>query len=105
MFFANNEEALAISSMDNIEDAANALAALFGEVVITRGEHGALAALGGERFSVSANVVDVLDTTGAGDAATGTYLGGRLHGESPLVALERAMAASARVLGGLGALG
>lgn len=103
--FANNEEALAVSAQDTVEDAASSLAALFGEVVITRGEHGALAAVGSERFAVPATVVDVQDTTGAGDAATGAYLGARLHGEDPAVALERAMIASARVVGGLGALG
>lgn len=105
MFFANNEEALAISSTLNVDDAANALAELFGEVVITRGENGALAAVGAERFLVPANTVDVVDTTGAGDAATGAYLGARLNGENPTTSLERSMAASAGVLGGLGALG
>jgi len=105
MIFANEEEALAISATSEVDDAADVLGELFDEVVITRGEHGALAALGDDRFSVPANVVDVLDTTGAGDAATGAYLGARLHGDAPLAALERAIVASARVLGGLGALG
>lgn len=105
MLFANDEEALALVSTTDLDVALNSLAALFDEVVITRGEHGALAALGDERFAELARRVDVLDTTGAGDAATGTYLGERLHGGEPQEALEAAMAASARVLGGLGALG
>lgn len=103
--FANEEEATVLSTMSDVEDALNALAALFDEVVITRGERGALGALGAERFRVRARKVKVLDTTGAGDAAAGAYLGGRLHGDTPLAALESAMIASARVLGGLGALG
>jgi sugar/nucleoside kinase (ribokinase family) len=45
----------------------------------------------------------VLDTTGAGDAATGTYLGARLREEPPERALEDAMSASAHVVEGLGA--
>jgi sugar/nucleoside kinase (ribokinase family) len=45
----------------------------------------------------------VLDTTGAGDAATGTYLGARLNGDDVSAALSKAMAASARVVGDLGA--
>jgi len=105
MLFANDEEALALASTTDLDAALESLAALFDEVVITRGERGALAALGAERFTELAVRVDVLDTTGAGDAATGTYLGARLHGEDPSMALRQAMAASAGVLGGLGALG
>jgi sugar/nucleoside kinase (ribokinase family) len=103
--FANEEEALVLSTRSDVESALDALAALFDEVVITRGERGALGALGAERFRVSARQVEVLDTTGAGDAATGAYLGARLLGNAPLAALKSAMIASARVLGGLGALG
>ena len=47
----------------------------------------------------------VLDTTGAGDAATGAYLGARLSGLGMRESLARAMAAAADVLGGLGASG
>jgi sugar/nucleoside kinase (ribokinase family) len=105
MLFANEEEALALTSTSDVEDASNALAEHFSEVVITRGGRGVLGALGVQRFFEPAIDVDVLDTTGAGDAATGTYLGARLLGVEPAVALQRAMAASARVVGGLGALG
>jgi sugar/nucleoside kinase (ribokinase family) len=103
--FANEEEALILSTQNDAESALDVLAGLFGEVVITTGAQGALGALGAERFHVLARSVEVLDTTGAGDAATGAYLGARLRGEAPLAALESAMIASARVLGGLGALG
>jgi len=37
-------------------------------IVITQGEHGALVIFNGEAFRVSATSVDVIDTTGAGDA-------------------------------------
>ncbi len=105
MLFANDEEALALTGSENPDAALDTLALSYQEVVITRGELGALAALGAQRFAEAAVKTEVLDTTGAGDAATGTYLGARLSGEKPLVALQRAMAASARVVGGLGALG
>lgn len=105
MLFANDEEALALASAKNLDVALDSLATLFGEVVVTRGEHGVLAALGVKRFTEPAIKVDVVDTTGAGDAATGTYLGARLHDDEPSIGLRRAMAASARVVGGLGALG
>lgn len=105
MLFANDEEARALTESKDSAGALDRLALSYIEVVITRGELGAQAAFGAQRFSEAAVKVDVLDTTGAGDAATGTYLGARLSGEEPPVALRRAMAASARVVGGLGALG
>jgi len=105
MLFANEEEAIALTSAPDVKSSLNGLAERFGEVVITRGAHGVLGARGTERFFEPARDVAVLDTTGAGDAATGTYLGARLHGDEPERALELAMAASARVIGGLGALG
>ena len=90
---------------DDVDGALDVLAASFEEAVVTLGEHGARAARGHERFGAPAREVRVLDTTGAGDAATGTYLGARLHGDAPDAALEIAMEAAARVVGGLGALG
>jgi sugar/nucleoside kinase (ribokinase family) len=103
--FANEEEALELTDTEDVEEAADVLSRLFGEVVITRGSKGALCAIGEERFHVDAHRVAVLDTTGAGDAATGAYLGARLHGVAPAQALAIAMEAAARVVGGLGAFG
>jgi ribokinase len=101
--FANEEEALVLTGTSDVEAALEFLAARFREVVITRGAHGAIAALGETRSRVGAHDVVVLDTTGAGDAANGTYLGARLREELPERALEEAMTASAYVVGELGA--
>jgi ribokinase len=101
--FANEEEALVLTGASDVEDALEFLAARFHEVVITRGAQGATAAVGETRTRVSAHDVTVLDTTGAGDAATGTYLGARLRDELPERALEEAMTASAYVVGEFGA--
>jgi ribokinase len=101
--FANEEEALLLTGTSDAEDALEFLASRFHEVVITRGVHGAIAAVGETRSRVGAHDVAVLDTTGAGDAATGTYLGARLRDEPPERALEEAMSASAHVVEGLGA--
>lgn len=101
--FANEEEALVLSGCDDVSQALAMFGAQFDEVVITRGPRGAIASAEGERFSVKSLATTVLDTTGAGDAATGAYLGARLLGESPPAALSSAMAASARVVAGLGA--
>jgi len=101
--FANEEEALVLTSTNSAANALEELSVLFHEVMITLGPRGALAAWGEKRYSAEALDVEVLDTTGAGDAATGAYLGARLYGESPDRSLQRAMEAAATVVGRLGA--
>ncbi len=102
---ANEEEALALSGSAEIGEAMTRLSAHFNEVVITRGEYGARARREGAEYDVSAPSKSVVDTTGAGDAAAGAYLGARLNGADLQEALTLAMAASARVVAGLGATG
>lgn len=101
--FANEEEALVLTARENVGDALEFLADRFDEVMITRGREGALVARGEDRYDVRARQVAVLDTTGAGDAATGAYLGARLDARDIESAMERAMAQGARVVGDLGA--
>ena len=105
MLFANEEESLALSGSSNVVDALDLLSRAFGEVVITRGPRGAVARCAGVNFQALAQSQDVIDTTGAGDAATGAYLGSRLDGEAPGESLSRAMTASARVVRALGSTG
>lgn len=101
--FANEEEALALVGATDVDRAEAVLAERFDEVVITLGSRGARARRGGEGWVTHSGSVNVVDTTGAGDAATGAYLGARLSGAEPGEALERAMAAAAGVVGSLGA--
>lgn len=103
--FANEEEALTLSGCTDVNEAIDHLARSFNEVVITRGAHGARARSEGVDYNVTATSDVVVDTTGAGDAATGAYLGARLDGAAPLDALALAMTESARVVGDLGAVG
>lgn len=103
--FANEEEALVLTTTDGAAEALESLSGLFHEVMITLGPRGAIAAWGDQRYSVDARDVNVVDTTGAGDAATGAYLSARLWGESPDGSLQLAMDAAATVVEGLGALG
>jgi ribokinase len=103
MIFSNEEEALTLSSQDDVHGALDVLGTLFEEVVITVGARGAYVARGAQRLHSGASARHVVDTTGAGDAATGTYLGERLGGEEPSVALVNAMLAAAHIVSGLGA--
>jgi len=103
--FANAEEALVLSGCADVDAARESLSRSFGEVVITRGPDGADAATSSSRAHADARSAHVLDTTGAGDAATGAYLGARLGGATLDQALTFAMAASAIVVRTLGAQG
>jgi sugar/nucleoside kinase (ribokinase family) len=105
MLFANEEEALALSGAIDADGALESLSRAFAEVVITRGALGAVASHAGDRAVVDSQSDVVIDTTGAGDAATGAYLGARLDGETIEESLRRAMAASAKVVRGLGSRG
>jgi sugar/nucleoside kinase (ribokinase family) len=102
-FFANEDEALNLTGSEDVELAIERLAEMFHEVVVTRGALGAMGEVEGLRFHAEALATTVLDTTGAGDAAAGAYLGARLLGCDPQSALASAMAASARVVSGYGA--
>lgn len=103
--FANEEEALTLSYAADVETAIDRLSGAFHEVVITRGEHGARVRREGVDFDVASTSDVVVDTTGAGDAATGAYLAQRLRGTSVEDALHAAMAASSQVVKGLGSRG
>lgn len=105
MLFANEEEALVLSGNDRVDDALVTLSRRWREVVITCGPRGAVARRDGGSVAVGAHLDDVVDTTGAGDTATGTYLAHRLAGEDIDVALRLAMDAAARVVRGLGSRG
>jgi ribokinase len=100
---ANEEEALALSGTDDAQAALNFLLGHFEEVMISRGGLGALAANSTERAHATAHLVEVIDTTGAGDAASGTYLAARLQGQTMNHALTLAMRAGSVVVGSLGA--
>ena len=58
-------------------------------LVVKRGAQGASAWVGGEAVHVPAPVVEVVDTTGAGDAFNAGYLSARLGGASIEAALRR----------------
>jgi sugar/nucleoside kinase (ribokinase family) len=105
MLFANEEEATTLSGVDDIDDALEGLGLIFNEVMVTRGADGALARANGSTTHAPSLSRVVLDTTGAGDAATGAYLAARLKGHAVGVALRAAMEASAAVVKGLGSRG
>jgi sugar/nucleoside kinase (ribokinase family) len=101
--FANAEEAVELADDPDEEGALAALATQYREVLVTLGVRGALARRGELQAAASAPRVEVVDTTGAGDAASGAYLAARLTGADLAGALAAAMEAAGRVVGALGA--
>ncbi|MER5717808.1 carbohydrate kinase family protein [Streptomyces sp. NPDC002132] len=73
-----------------------------GVVAVTRGGEGALVATGEGAETVPAFAVDVVDTTGCGDAFSAGYLRGVSLGRSPAEAAVLGCAAAALVAQGLG---
>ncbi|MEY4227314.1 MAG: hypothetical protein RL190_2071 [Actinomycetota bacterium] len=77
----NEHEAAALTGMDDPEAAARLLAGRSGApVVVTLGAAGALVVADGAATRVPAPAVDVVDTTGAGDALCGTLAAGLAAG-------------------------
>jgi sugar/nucleoside kinase (ribokinase family) len=105
MLFANGEEAMMLTGERDARTAATELSPSFDEVLVTLGREGALAANAGTLHHEASHSVDVLDTTGAGDAASGAYLANRLSGASIDDSLLAAMDAAAVVVRGLGSRG
>lgn len=74
-----------------------------GATVITLGAEGAsYAAAGEDEVVVPAYAVDVVDTTGCGDAFSAGFIAGLAEGRGPLSALELGTAAGSCVATGLG---
>jgi sugar/nucleoside kinase (ribokinase family) len=105
MLFANGEEAMLLTGERDARTAAIELSPSFDEVLVTLGREGALAAKAGTLHHEASHSVDVLDTTGAGDAASGAYLANRLSGASIDDSLVAAMDAAAVVVRGPGSRG
>jgi sugar/nucleoside kinase (ribokinase family) len=101
--FANEEEARALAGVDDVASALSVLGGRYPEVVVTRGPLGAMAMRDERTWWAPARAAAAFDSTGAGDAATGAYLGARLEGRDVEAALNEAMDAAALVVRGLGA--
>ncbi|HXR22534.1 MAG TPA: PfkB family carbohydrate kinase [Acidimicrobiales bacterium] len=101
---ANLDEGRVLTGARHPDDVLVALRPYYHEAVVTLGAEGALlSGPGTERLYCSADHVEVADTTGAGDAFTGTFLARRLGSDGPEQALRAGLAAAARVVAEPGA--
>ncbi len=99
----NDEQVLGFTGAATLVEGAQALvAAGVGCVAVTQGARGALVVTADEVIEVPAYVVDVVDTTGCGDAFSAGFLRGLSLGRDLRGAAELGCAAAAQVAGGLG---
>ena len=104
LLLPNASEAHALTGEDDPERAAQALAARFGEVVVTLGPAGALWTDGEAVLRAAAEPVDeVVDSTGAGDAFAAGLLTARVAGMSTAEQLAAGCRLAARAVAQAGA--
>ena len=104
ILFANEAEALALTGQAEVEAAVASLSAAVATLVVTRGEHGALAVQAGVRAQVPAEpIAAVVDTTGAGDLFAAGFLHGQATGRGLEASLALGAACAAEVITHVGA--
>jgi sugar/nucleoside kinase (ribokinase family) len=105
-FFPNSAEARAITGIEDVDIAAEALAEHGTVVAVKFGQGGGLAMSGAEVVRSESIPANVVDTTGAGDSFDAGFLAGRLNGWPLDRCLAFAVACgslSARAMGGTAA--
>jgi sugar/nucleoside kinase (ribokinase family) len=104
VLFANQAEIEMLVGVPHLDSAVEAVRGKVETLVVTRGEHGALATRGSERAEVRAEpVAEVVDTTGAGDLFAAGFLFGYTRGRSLEQSLKLGAIAAAEVIRHYGA--
>ena len=99
----NDEQVLGFTGAASLEEGARALLALgVGCVAVTQGAKGALVVTADETIEVPAYAIDVVDTTGCGDAFSAGFLRGISLGGDLAAAARLGCATAAQVAQGLG---
>jgi sugar/nucleoside kinase (ribokinase family) len=98
LLFCNEDEALGWAQSDDMETAIAALKDVADTFVITLGSKGALTFDGHELVEIPPNVVEAVDTNGAGDMFAGAFLYALTEGKDFATAGQFASLAAARVV-------
>ena len=102
LLFCNEQEALMYTQTETIEAALAKLKTLSQNVVITLGAKGALVSNAQETITVTGRKVEALDTNGAGDAFSGTFLYALNAGKDLQTAAKLAILISSQVVSQFG---
>lgn len=103
LLFANEDEAKLVTSIEDPYRSFCRLKTICPGVVMTQGSRGGMVRYGSHEFSFSAQSARPVDTTGAGDAFAGAFLGGLLNGVNPEKSARDAAAVARRVVEQTGA--
>ena len=104
ILFANEVELAAMTGEQDFEAGLTKLAPQVPVLVVTRGEHGAVAVAGEERAMVPAEPIEkVIDTTGAGDLFAAGFLSGHVKGASLGECLHRGAICAREIISHYGA--
>jgi sugar/nucleoside kinase (ribokinase family) len=94
--FANRDEASTLVGMDEPAEAARALARRVGVAVVTAGSRGAYWSDGSDVVSAVPEPVQIVDSTGAGDAFAAGFLAASFGRAAPSIALAHGHELAAR---------
>lgn len=101
--FANADEALALSGETELDAQMRKLGPNYGRVVIKLGADGAAVGdASGVKLRLRAPVVEVVDTTGAGDAFAAAFISADVAGEDVETCLRRGIAAGSAAVSKIG---
>ena len=104
IIFANEQEILSLIESKTFQDAINFGKNLNKNIVITRGEKGAIAIYNGEVFEcVAKKNLNITDLTGAGDLFAAGYLHGIINNMNIKESLDKGNELSARIIQKIGA--
>ena len=104
LLFANEHEVMQLTGDASLGQAIATLSDKVPCLVVTRGEHGAIAFAGGEGVEVTAvPVAKVVDTTGAGDLFAAGFLAARSRGHELARCLHSGAVAAAEIISHFGA--
>ena len=102
--FANEQEMLSLINTKKFDDVINFSKELNKNIVITRGEKGAIAVKSGEIFECKAEEnLSITDLTGAGDLFAAGYLHGIINNMSSKESLQKGTELSSKIIQKIGA--
>jgi sugar/nucleoside kinase (ribokinase family) len=102
--FANEQEMLSLINTKKFDDVINFSKELNKNIVITRGEKGAIAVKSGEIFECKAEeILSITDLTGAGDLFAAGYLHGIINNMSSKESLQKGTELSSKIIQKIGA--